>query len=189
VTRFNADRWAEAFIRSAGVGAESALAALESIRDGIRQLDVLPEGSRDGPRFAQSLAAAFGRGLPKEYGSAGETARRFAVLLARRHRLGSLGAMTAAVRAQLDLADGIILVRVESGRPLNEAIRKKLHAVLAARTGARELRLEEKVNAALLGGLRIQIGWERIDGSLLGRLAGLAGTLDVDIRGAPYGQI
>jgi len=177
-------------VRVARQESEVALGVLEAIRDSLRLVGgALPSGLEDSVRLDGSLTAALARALPEERRPAAETARRFAILLARRRQLGFLGAVTASIRARLDQAAGTVLVQVESGQPLAAENRADLRQALLARTGARDVRLEEKINPALWGGLRLRIGWERIDGSLLGRYESLANALGVDPRGALNGQV
>ena len=53
--------------------------------------------------------------------------------------------------------------------PLTEAQRQRLGAALA-RTYGREVRLNIDVDPTVIGGLRVQIGGELFDGTMLGRL-------------------
>ena len=61
---------------------------------------------------------------------------------------------------------------IESAEPLTDSIGKDIEADLRKKHG-RDLNIEYKVNPALIGGLRIQIGSNVWDGSVQGRLARL----------------
>jgi len=59
---------------------------------------------------------------------------------------------------------------VTSFMPLNDKQRKALHDKLSGLTRRRKVELDEKVDAALLGGIVIQVGSFVVDGSVAGRL-------------------
>jgi len=61
---------------------------------------------------------------------------------------------------------------VESAEPLDASIGKNIEADLRRKHG-QNLTVEQRVNPALIGGLRIQIGSSVWDGSIQGRLARL----------------
>lgn len=60
-------------------------------------------------------------------------------------------------------------VTVESAVDLDEASRSKVLADLSAKYGA-DLKIEYKINAELIGGLRIKVGDDVFDGSVQGRI-------------------
>ena len=64
-------------------------------------------------------------------------------------------------------------VTVESAVELDEATRQRVATDLAAQYGA-DLRIEYRVNPELIGGLRMRIGNDVLDGSVKGRLDRLA---------------
>ena len=64
-------------------------------------------------------------------------------------------------------------VIVESAVELDEAARQQVVGKLSAQYGA-DLQVEYKLNAELIGGLRIQVGDDVFDGSVDGRLKRLA---------------
>ena len=66
---------------------------------------------------------------------------------------------------------------IESAEPLDASIGQDIEADLRKKHG-RDLTIEQKVNPALIGGLRIQIGSNVWDGSVQGRLARLKEQLN-----------
>ncbi len=77
---------------------------------------------------------------------------------------------------------GIVLAYVESASPLSEDEKSSLHAALEKKTGsAVELRLS--IIPSLIGGLRVNIGGELIDGSVKGRLSDIKEKLLSNTKG------
>lgn len=80
-----------------------------------------------------------------------------------------LGALHRLTRLEI----GSRKVVVESATALDEATRQQVVAKLSGQYGA-DLQIEYKINAELIGGLRIQVGDDVFDGSVDGRLKRLA---------------
>lgn len=100
----------------------------------------------------------------------------FLSLLAEHHRLSLLPYIFAAFRALLAEAEQTVDVELISAFALNEAAVQKLVAALKKRLG-HEVRINSRVDAALLGGVVIRAGDTVIDGSVRGRLSRLAEQL------------
>lgn len=100
----------------------------------------------------------------------------FLRLLVRRLRIETLPDVAAAFRKLADEARGVARAVVESYRPLEAAHRSRLVAVLARILG-REVLLEERANAALLGGFRVRVGDTVFDDSVAAHLRGLEETM------------
>jgi F-type H+-transporting ATPase subunit delta len=64
---------------------------------------------------------------------------------------------------------GILKALIETPRPLTSALKEQLRTALASATG-REILVEEELNPALIGGVRIQVGDRILDASIAGRL-------------------
>lgn len=180
---FEAGRWAEALLGAAGESGSEAVEALSAIGAAFAdsgRLAGFPAGEAGLPRLAATLTkAGADPALPGPNGYAA----RLALVMARRGRLSHIEAVVAAARAELDAKAGRLRVGVEAAVPLDDELRRRLVAVLARRTGAAAINLEESADPELLGGLRITIGWERIDGTLRRRLASLAGATGAARRG------
>ncbi len=80
-----------------------------------------------------------------------------------------LGALQRLTRLELESRK----VVVESAAALDEATRSQVAAKLSGQYGS-DLEIEYKINAELIGGLRIQVGDDVFDGSVDGRLKRLA---------------
>jgi F-type H+-transporting ATPase subunit delta len=96
--------------------------------------------------------------------------------LADNGRLGVLPEIAAAYETLRDEAEGRIEVEVRSAEPLNEATRAALKRALERRL-ARSVELENVIDPGVIGGAVIRAGDLVIDGSVHGRLEGLATAL------------
>ena len=79
-------------------------------------------------------------------------------------------------RLALERARGAVDVQVTTAVPLTNELRDRLGQTVARRTGLRPL-LTEEVDSSLLGGLVVQIGDEKLDGSVSNRLRQLREAL------------
>jgi F-type H+-transporting ATPase subunit delta len=102
----------------------------------------------------------------------GADGRNFLAVLAHGHRLAFLPEIAAQYEARRAEVENTIDVEVTTALALEPAQRAALEAALARRFG-RKVRLEERVDAALVGGAIVRAGDLVIDGSLQGRLARL----------------
>jgi F-type H+-transporting ATPase subunit delta len=100
----------------------------------------------------------------------------FVRLLQSRDRLGLLDGIAQAFRQQADRHQGIVRARVTSATPLTDAQRQQLQTQLARRSG-RQVVLETRSDPALLGGVRVDIAGQVLDGSVRTQLRRLAGQL------------
>jgi F-type H+-transporting ATPase subunit delta len=191
-------RWAEALVDAAADRPDEAVSALweiaEALGSSIQSLSGVVEAERLNAALGRALEIV-GRQEPVAAVKAtsgatmpGECARRVAVLLARNGKLSSIGAIVVAARGILDERAGLVRVRAESVEPLSEELREGLRAALERKIAADfhvapTIELEERIDPALLGGLRVGIGWERIDGTLRRRLEVLSSALGAEKRG------
>jgi F-type H+-transporting ATPase subunit delta len=96
--------------------------------------------------------------------------------LADNGRLGVLPEIATAYESLRDEAEGRIEVEVRSAEPLSDATRASLKTALERRL-ARAVELENIIDPSLIGGAIIRAGDLVIDGSVHGRLEGLAAAL------------
>jgi F-type H+-transporting ATPase subunit delta len=101
-------------------------------------------------------------------GLAEQTAGLVDLLVQRRH-LKLLNEILREFMALRTRSFGILNAEVESVRPLSPAARARLQEALCRLSG-HEVRIQEKQNPELLGGVRIKIGDRIIDESVAGRL-------------------
>ncbi len=80
-------------------------------------------------------------------------------------RLALLPAITEALRLEYDTLRGIVGVDVRSAVELSEELRERLREKVRALTG-KSPQLNERVDPSIMGGLVVQIGDDRLDGSV-----------------------
>jgi F-type H+-transporting ATPase subunit delta len=101
--------------------------------------------------------------------------RNLIALLIRRGRFDDLGAVARELRRLDARRKGIVEARVSAALPLEDADRAAMDERMTAMTG-HDVRMEEQVDPALLGGVQVRIGDRLIDGSIRGRLERLRAT-------------
>jgi F-type H+-transporting ATPase subunit delta len=94
-----------------------------------------------------------------------EGVAKLAALLVERGRVDSLGAVTREYRRLLDIERGIVEARVTSAAPLTTDETEAVQA-WAARTTGRTVELIATVDEALIGGLTVRVGLERLRNQL-----------------------
>jgi F-type H+-transporting ATPase subunit delta len=102
--------------------------------------------------------------------------RRLLAAMLRRGSLELLPEVASLVRRRIDDARGVQTAVVTTAIPMGQQERQLLTSRLAARTG-RDIRLQERVDPSILGGVVAQVGDEIIDGSVRGRLERLRRAL------------
>ena len=148
---------------------ESVAAEVETLRQALRSA---PELRRflESPRIElEEKKAALRRALGGRL--APQTIRFLELVLDRERQeilseiFDEFGDLIAELRNQQ-------VLRVASAVPLDEALRERLRETFARATG-KTIVLEERVDPALMGGVVVQLGDTRIDGSLRTRLENL----------------
>jgi F-type H+-transporting ATPase subunit delta len=122
------------------------------------------------------VSATAKRGIAVEIASRlnlSQLLRDFVGLVARQGRAVILGDIAAAYRQLQDEDEGRVRARVRTAVALNDAERRALQQRLGQALGAREVVLDETVDAQLLGGFVAEVGSFIVDGSLDGQLAQL----------------
>ena len=102
--------------------------------------------------------------------------RNLLMMLADNGRLGVLPEIAAAYETLRAEAEGRIEVEVRSAEPISDAMRASLKSALERRL-QRAVELENVIDPSLIGGAIIRAGDLVIDGSVHGRLQGLASAL------------
>ena len=102
----------------------------------------------------------------------GDNALPATVTFTKQALAGTYGTVTAALEAYRSVAaetagEGVATVRVVE--PLDDADRERLRAALARQYG-REIHLDEIVDPTVVGGMRVEIGDDVIDGTVSGRI-------------------
>ena len=107
--------------------------------------------------------------LQKVIGTEDGITENFLCLLCERRRFGHLSEIRSAFNKLYYDAFGIAEVAVTSAVPLTASLREALVKELEEKLG-RRIRLQEQVDASLIGGLVVQYGDTRMDNSLRTRL-------------------
>lgn len=143
---------------------ERLLAASEDLRRMVRS-----------PVFtAEEQTRAIGAVLEKA--GIGGLAANFFKLIAANRRLFVASDIIRAFRELAARSRGEVTAEVASATPLGAAHLAELEKALAASVG-KEVKLETRVDPALLGGLVVKIGSRMIDSSLRTKLSGLKTAL------------
>jgi F0F1-type ATP synthase delta subunit len=193
---FEGSRWAEALVTVAGDASGEAIELLKILRSSLYGV---PAGTKSGvPAFrsqadfysdhkiAQLLDTSLSKVLPPQGSgelSGIEVARRVAILMARRGHLNRLDEVIEEASLLLDQRSGVLRVRVDTAQALNDPLRNELKTVLLKKLGANSVDLIEQLHGELIAGFRIQIGWQRFDGTLRGKLMALGNAMGAKKRG------
>ncbi|MCX7892730.1 MAG: F0F1 ATP synthase subunit delta [Burkholderiales bacterium] len=105
-----------------------------------------------------------------------EPARNFVAVLAQNDRLAILPEVSAQFEALRAAREGVADAEIESAFPMSDADLAKLTSILEKRFG-RKIRPHVKVVPELIGGVRVAVGDEVIDGSVRGKLAEMEAAL------------
>jgi F-type H+-transporting ATPase subunit delta len=97
----------------------------------------------------------------------------FLQVLARGRRLFALGDMIRLFREIAARFRGEVTADVVTAHPLNEAQQAALEDALKGTAGGRKVRIETRVDRAILGGLVVKMGSRMIDSSLRTKLNSL----------------
>ncbi len=100
----------------------------------------------------------------------------FLKILSEKGKVKEFSGCVQAFREQYDEDNGILAVLVRSAVPLTDGQRQRLTQRLGETTG-KTIRLSERVDPALLGGLRLEADGQSLDGTVAGRLQRMRVTL------------
>ncbi len=127
------------------------------------------------PANARPVRLAVAEQLAGSAGLAPATANLLK-LLVERQRTQELSALVRAYGELVDAHTGRVRALVTSARPLSGEQQERLQKLLAAQTG-KDVVLEAKVDASLIGGVTTQLGSTVMDGSIRTQLERLRATL------------
>lgn len=96
--------------------------------------------------------------------------KRTVAFLAKKRLFSKAKGILASLDKMINEKEGRVVARISSAEPLNEKTKTELTHALTKRYSAKEVRLEEKLEKKLIGGIKIEVGDEMIDLSLKNRI-------------------
>lgn len=152
------------------------LAAEEGLTERLQEeLDLVLDCCAQEPAYLRLLST---KGIPKKercalldqaFAGTHHYVVNFLKVLCEEGLLGELSGCVRAYRERYNADHGILEATVTSAVPLTETARENLLAILQARTG-KTIRLTEKTDPTVLGGLRLDLDGTRLDGTVQRRL-------------------
>jgi F-type H+-transporting ATPase subunit delta len=112
----------------------------------------------------------------------------FLKVLCRRGRIGSLRAVQSRTSELFDEKSGRIRLLVTTPVPLDDQQRQQIADAVGATLG-KSVKIDERVDPKLLGGLLLRIGDQVYDGSILGKINGLRTSVSSGIQKAIREQV
>ena len=154
-----------------------AEAVLDELMELVKYLDRNPEFEQF---LGSPLVEAEDRGRTVEKalrGRASDLLVDSLQVVNRKGRLGLLRAIAEGYRIEFRDLRGIADAHVRTAVPLSEAMRTRVRESVARFTGKQPF-LIEKVDPSLIGGIVIEVGGRKIDGSVSSRLRELGQSLE-----------
>lgn len=148
--------------------------ALDQVAADLRSLRAMCHDSADlarlvaSPVLSREAQAAAITALAEKSGFHALT-RKFLGTLAKNRRLGLVRDVIAAFLAELARRRGEVTAEVVSATALKPAYLDRVRDALAAALGAK-VALEPRVDAALIGGLKVRVGSKMVDASIATKL-------------------
>lgn len=174
--RLVATRYAQALL---DIGAQQD--SIAGIQKDLNALDALVRANADLERLCQypliapsKRAEAFDAVLAGA--GCGQLLRRFFRVVCEAARLDHIHAIVTAFNALVDRRMGMVEAEIASAQPLTDHQLEALRSSLSTRTG-RTVRIASRIDARLLGGLKVQVGSTVYDASLQGQLQQLKARL------------
>jgi F-type H+-transporting ATPase subunit delta len=151
---------------------------IEAVERDMVALDAMLKESADLTRMVRSPVISAGeqsKAIAAIASGAGFSAlsTNFLKLLAKSRRLFALGDMVKVFRQIAARHRGEVTAEVVSAHALDEAQRNALEDALKCTAGGRNIRIETRVEPAILGGLVVKMGSRMIDSSLRTKLNSL----------------
>ena len=174
--------YADALFEAAS-GADAMPRVADDLRVFTDAVESTPELARtlDDPNLDAATKKSVITGLTE---GAPRILTNFLHLLVDRDRLGELGLIARTFQTRVAEAGGRIEITAITAVPLDDDMRRKIIQRIEQKTG-RTAELTERVDEDLIGGLVLEVGEIRVDGSLRSRLD----TLRRKLSTAPVGAV
>jgi ATP synthase F1 delta subunit len=121
-------------------------------------------------QYAQALFEVTVEAKEKEIKSA---LQKLALILVKNNDLGKLNKIFSIFSELWNKNQGIVEAEITSARELDSKIVKLLNGYIIKLSGADTVKIEEKVNQKILGGVIIKYGDKILDASMSGKLLSL----------------
>jgi F-type H+-transporting ATPase subunit delta len=174
---FQAEHWAVAFTELCGRDIDEGLEAIRSFVACAAEIKGRFSGTAAGARFERELRKAMGEAGFGPANRGTELAVRLLVCLIRKDYFKYHLALLNEIEKAVDRIKGILQVKVETVKPLDQDLEEKIKAELKKQTGVREIILNTRIVPGLIAGYRIFIGFELLDTSIRKRLRKLGAEL------------
>jgi F-type H+-transporting ATPase subunit delta len=141
----------------------------------VAEFEALAEAVRGNAALAKALSSPLVSRAEKTgtlaalAASANALTKRALAVIAEAGRAELVAEISDMLSAQLRAHNGEVVAVVTSARPLAVAVQKQLKDVITKATG-KTIEMELREDAALLGGLTVQLGSLKLDASLAGAL-------------------
>jgi F-type H+-transporting ATPase subunit delta len=176
-----ADLYGRAILEAAGENADEVVGQLTAIVEECLNTFPALEAVLDSPRVNQSEKEAIIDRVFRD--RVHGTLLNSLKVLCRRGRIGSLRGIQLRACELQDEKQGILRVLVTSAVPLSDEQRQQISDQVGRKLG-KSLRIEERVDPSLLGGLMLRVGDQVYDGSILGKMSSLRATVASGIQKA-----
>ena len=149
-----------------------------------RDLDTLKSAHDDSEDFRRLLQSpVYGRDAQERAVAAlagkmglGQVISNTLRLMATKRRLFAVPALIAALRERIAAARGEVTAEVTSAKALSGEQSQRLSETLRARFG-KDVKIDETVDPAIIGGLIVKVGSKMIDTSIASRLAAMKNSM------------
>jgi F0F1-type ATP synthase delta subunit len=166
---FVPERWADAFVQVLDEGAEAGLETLRALAPVVKTIPGKVSGLLAARRLEVMIRSA-GKKTGFEHERSFEISCRFVSLVVLHDHVAELDRLIEAVGACIDRRQGILQGFLEYAVKPEDSFMREFEEALKRKTGAKSVRLKERLEPELLGGYRLRAAGFLIDASLSGAL-------------------
>ncbi|MDR1174505.1 MAG: F0F1 ATP synthase subunit delta [Treponema sp.] len=166
---FVPERWADAFVNLLDEEAEAGLETLRALALIVKTIPGKVSGLLASRRL-EAMIRSTGKKTGFEHEWSFEISCRFVSLVVMHGHLAKLDRLIEAVGACIDRRQGTLQGLLEYAVKPEDSFMREFEEALKRRTGAKNIRLKERLEPELLGGYRLRAAGFLIDASLSGAL-------------------